>query len=80
MAGLFSKPKPPPPPLPLRPAPLPPVPSLPPIKTEGLDREASLRFAKRRKGFRRTILTGSLEPTREMAPKKTLLGGRRENG
>ena len=66
MAGLFGKPKKPPPP--------PPVPPPPPIPEVGPDvgEEAALR-ARRRKGFRRTILTGALEPA--PAGKKRLLGG-----
>lgn len=63
MASLFSKPK--SPTLP----PVPPPPPVPVIEDDTADDAA--RAAKRRSGFKKTIITGDLEPN---TGKKTLLG------
>lgn len=63
MGGLFSKPKAPAPPKPIAPA------AVPEIGAE--TEEMAARRARRRGGFRRTIITGALEPD---TGKKTLLG------
>lgn len=66
MGGLFGKPK------AVTPPPLPPVPEPPPVP-EVMEEagEAAVRKARRRRGFARTIITGSLQPTTK---KKTVLG------
>ena len=69
MAGLFWKPK------KDKPFVMPPIPPLPPLPTEEDTDEAADRAAKlaaQRAGFRKTIITGALEP--EPTGKK-LLGG-----
>jgi hypothetical protein len=63
MGGLFSKPKPAPKPIVPPPAPLPEVP-----EEAG---EEAIKKARRRSGFQKTILTGSLTPE---SGKKTVLG------
>ena len=66
MSFLFSKPKRAPPP--------PPVPPPPPIPEVGPETEDfAARLARRRAGFRRTIVTGALEPM--PTGRKRLLGG-----
>ncbi len=80
MAGLFSSPRrPTPPPMPpLRPPALPPAPPPlppPPIRKDvGSAAEAVTLQARRKRGFRATVITGALEPT--ASDKKYLLGGR----
>lgn len=64
MSSLFSKPKSPPMPK------VPPPPALPEVGPETEDFAA--RMAKRRSGFRKTILTGDLQPIN--TGKKQLLG------
>lgn len=63
MGGLFSKPKSPSPPK------VPPPPAIPEVGPEAGDE--AMRRARRRSGFRKTIITGSLEP---MTGKKQFLG------
>ena len=63
LASLFSKPKPP------KPPPVPPPPAIPQDTGDAGDYAAKL--AQRRSGFRKTVLTGSLEPN---TGKKSVLG------
>jgi len=65
VAGLFSKPK------SVKPPPVPPPPVIPEAGPETEDWAA--RAARRRAGFRKTIITGALEPMPTGG--KTLLGG-----
>jgi len=64
MGGFFSKPS--------KPAPLPPPPPPPPIPDVTPETEDFARKqARRRSGFRKTIITGALEPAKKG---KTILG------
>lgn len=64
MGGLFGgKPK------AVKPPPVPPPAAIPEVGPEPA--EEAVRRARRRRGWQRTIITGSLEP---MAKKKTVLG------
>jgi len=65
MSGLFKAPKAPAPP------PVPPPAPIPEVGPETGDE--TMRMARRRSGFRKTLLTGNLEPIG--TGKKTLLGG-----
>ncbi len=71
MSGLFSKPR---TPAVVAPAPMPAVETPKPVVEDtGVVEDEEVRLARQRKGRRKTLLTGELEPMVE--GKKRLLGG-----